>query len=77
MAKPQIARIDGPEAFAKAFPVSRETLDRLSTYAAMLKRWQKTINLVAPSTVNDIWHRHFAEFGANLGFAAPTCQSVA
>ena len=61
MAKSQIARIDGPEAFARAFPVSRETVDRLVTYAAMLKRWQKTVNLVAPSTLDDIWHRHFAD----------------
>ena len=61
MAKPQIARIDGPEAFLKAFAVSRETIDRLVTYEALLKRWQKTINLVAPSTLSDIWHRHFAD----------------
>ena len=61
MASPQIARINGPEAFLRAFPVSRETLDRLVTYAAMLKRWQKTINLVAPGTLNDVWHRHFAD----------------
>ena len=61
MAKPHTARIDGPEAFSRAFPVSRETLARLVTYEAMLKRWQKTINLIAPSTLPDIWHRHFAD----------------
>lgn len=54
-------RIDGPKAFQEAFAVSRETVARLETYAALLKRWQKTINLVAPSTVNDVWHRHFAD----------------
>lgn len=53
--------IRGPEDFQKAFGVSRETLARLETYAALLKRWQKTINLVAPSTVNDVWHRHLAD----------------
>ena len=31
--------------------VSRETLDRLELYAALLIKWQKTINLIAPSTV--------------------------
>ncbi len=61
MAKPYIARIDGPEAFSRAFLVSRETISRLVTYEAMLKRWQKTINLVAPSTLDDVWHRHFAD----------------
>lgn len=57
--------IDGPEAFAAQFadhfPVSRETKGRLITYEAMLRRWQKTINLVSPSTLNDIWHRHIAD----------------
>lgn len=53
--------IDTPQAFAARFPVSRETLGRLVTYEAMLTRWQKTINLVAPSTVNHVWHRHFTD----------------
>ncbi|MGL4396914.1 MAG: 16S rRNA (guanine(527)-N(7))-methyltransferase RsmG [Hyphomicrobium sp.] len=57
--------IDGPKAFVRAFetsfPVSRETLDRLAAYEDLLKRWQKTINLVAPSTLNEVWHRHFAD----------------
>lgn len=53
--------IDSPAAFAEAFSVSRETVSRLETYESLLKRWQKTINLVAPSTVNHVWHRHFAD----------------
>jgi 16S rRNA (guanine527-N7)-methyltransferase len=61
MAKPQSPRIDSPEAFSRAFLVSRETIGRLVTYEAALKRWQKTINLVAPSTLTEIWHRHFAD----------------
>jgi 16S rRNA (guanine527-N7)-methyltransferase len=48
-------------AFAAAFAVSRETLQRLETFADLLQRWQKTINLVAPSTLPDVWHRHFAD----------------
>jgi 16S rRNA (guanine527-N7)-methyltransferase len=56
-----IARIDTPESFQSAFGISRETLDRLTTYAQLLGRWQKTINLVAPSTLGDVWHRHFAD----------------
>ena len=61
MATQEIKHIDGHEAFGKALTVSRETLGRFETYAALLKRWQKTINLVAPSTLDDIWHRHFAD----------------
>src|SRR4029079_19817351 len=54
-------RIDNSESFQAAFGISRETLDRLATYASLLAHWQKTINLVAPSTIDDIWHRHFAD----------------
>lgn len=41
--------------------VSRETLDRLEIYAALLEKWNKSINLVAPSTIPDLWTRHFAD----------------
>ncbi len=41
--------------------VSRETLARLDTIAEQLTRWQKTINLVAPNTLPDLWHRHIAD----------------
>lgn len=54
-------KIDGPEAFRAAFSVSRETLDRLTLYEDLLKRWQKAVNLVAPTTLGEIWHRHFAD----------------
>lgn len=47
--------------FEEAFDVSRETLERLSTYEAVLRKWQKKINLIGPSTVGDIWWRHFAD----------------
>ena len=61
--------IRGPEDFAAAFGVSRETLDRLATYEQLLRQWQKTINLVAPSTLDAIWHRHFADSAQLLPLA--------
>ena len=70
-------QIDGPEAFQAAFGVSRETRDKLTIYEAVLRRWQKTINLVAPSTLDHVWHRHFADsaqlsplIAAGAGFLA-------
>lgn len=54
-------KIDTPDRFREAFEVSRETVEKLVAYEALLRRWQKTINLVAPSTLDDIWHRHFAD----------------
>jgi 16S rRNA (guanine527-N7)-methyltransferase len=47
------------EAFAAAAGVSRETLGRLETYLALLRHWQKAINLVGPATLADPWRRHF------------------
>lgn len=61
MAPRRLPEIDGPSAFQAKFGVSRETVEKLETYATLLKRWQKTINLVAASTVNTVWHRHFAD----------------
>ncbi len=50
-----------PEAFADAFDVPRGTLDRLARYADLLTEWQGRMNLVGPSTLDDIWGRHFAD----------------
>ncbi|WP_185984193.1 16S rRNA (guanine(527)-N(7))-methyltransferase RsmG [Aureimonas mangrovi] len=41
--------------------VSRETLERLDHYADRLRAWQKTTNLVAPSTLDALWSRHLEE----------------
>ena len=48
-----------PAAFAERCAVSRETLDRLECYAALLRRWQRAINLVGQATLGDPWRRHF------------------
>jgi len=45
----------------QGFPVSRETLDKLEVYEQLLQKWQKTINLVGDSTLDDIWERHFLD----------------
>ena len=38
--------------------VSRETGDRLEALVSTLERWQKAINLVSRSTLEDVWRRH-------------------
>jgi len=68
------AAIATPEDFARTFAVSRETLERLEAFAALLRQWQKTINLVAPSTLPDIWHRHFADSAQLLALAPPDAE---
>jgi 16S rRNA (guanine527-N7)-methyltransferase len=42
-------------------PVSRETADRLDRFVAALLRWQRQINLIAPSTEQNLWTRHVAD----------------
>ena len=41
--------------------VSRESGERLETYASLLLQWQARINLIGSSTREDIWTRHIAD----------------
>lgn len=50
-----------PEALLRGFNVSRESLGRLQAYVELLLSWQARINLVGPSTVDEIWRRHVAD----------------
>lgn len=56
----QISQSDKAEALALT-PVSRETEARLDRYAELLVTWQAKTNLVAPSTLPQIWTRHIAD----------------
>ncbi len=49
--------------------VSRETERRFALYADLLTRWQRVKNLVAPSTLPEIWTRHIADSAQILEFA--------
>ena len=42
-------------------PVSREIAARLDRFAALLIDWQQRMNLIAPSTIPQIWTRHIAD----------------
>lgn len=42
-------------------PVSRETESRLDRYVDLLVAWQAKTNLIAPSTLPQIWTRHVAD----------------
>jgi 16S rRNA (guanine527-N7)-methyltransferase len=49
------------EAFRQEADVSRETLARLERYLELLGKWTQAINLVAKSTLEDPWRRHFLD----------------
>jgi 16S rRNA (guanine527-N7)-methyltransferase len=55
-------RLDNDRADAlRLVPVSRETTDRLDRFVVLLLEWQARINLIAPSTIREIWTRHIAD----------------
>lgn len=47
--------------FQAATGVSDPAMERLTTYGALLVKWQAKINLVGPDTVGDLWHRHMLD----------------
>jgi 16S rRNA (guanine527-N7)-methyltransferase len=49
------------EEFGAQLHVSRETLERLTVYLELLRRWQPAINLVGAATLADPWRRHFLD----------------
>jgi 16S rRNA (guanine527-N7)-methyltransferase len=42
-------------------PVSRETEERLDRFVDLLLEWQAKTNLVAPSTLPNLWTRHISD----------------
>jgi len=49
------------QAVYKFGDVSRETFERLQVYVDLVLKWQPAQNLIAPSTIPDIWTRHVAD----------------
>ncbi len=84
--KSHVVKGDDPEILSQFMSVSRETLDRLKIYVDLVLRWQPAQNLIAPSTIPEIWRRHVADslqphmclpeakrwldFGSGAGFPA-------
>ena len=54
-------RASGREAVLERFGVSRESAAKLDLYVSLLLTWQARINLIGPSTQDDIWNRHIAD----------------
>jgi 16S rRNA (guanine527-N7)-methyltransferase len=61
--------MDGPATLQAARSVSRETLDRLEIYADLLRRWNSTINLVSPASLDYLWSRHILDSAQILDLA--------
>lgn len=51
-----------PEAVYQALPgLDPAARPKLDTYVDLLKKWQKSINLVGPKTLEDPWRRHILD----------------
>lgn len=66
-----------PEEFRNLTGVSRETLERLEIYVALLRRWQRAINLVAESSLADPWRRHVLDSAQLLRLLSPPRPHIA
>ena len=56
-----MTRLEGPALLKQVKNVSRETEERLTVFHDLLVQWQARINLIAPSTIQQIWSRHIID----------------
>lgn len=57
--------------------VSRGTFDDLSELVGLLKKWNRTINLVSPSTLPDAWTRHIIDSAQLYPLLVDSAKEVA
>ncbi len=43
------------------YNVSRETIEKLKKYESLVKEWNMKFNLIAKSSVDDLWNRHIID----------------
>ena len=54
-----------------------EATERLSTFAALLRQWNRRINLVAPADIDDLWRRHILDSAQLAELIPPAPDSFA
>ena len=57
--------------------VSRESMERLEILVGVLLAWQARINLIAPSTVEDVWMRHVVDSAQLLPLIHKNTSAIA
>ena len=67
----------GPSELGSDLGVSRETLDQLRWYDALLIDRAKQMNLIGPGTVEDRWRRHYLDSAQLYPLFPPDAQRVA
>jgi 16S rRNA (guanine527-N7)-methyltransferase len=64
------------EEFAACAGVSRETMERLKLYAAMLEDWNTRQNLVSEASLQTMWRRHFWDSAQLAKFIPKEAKSL-
>ncbi len=67
----------GPEDFAAACGVSRETLARLKAYVGLLTDWNARHNLVSARSLDDVWRRHVWDSAQLAAYVPAQTKTVA
>lgn len=65
-----------PLDFARELGVARETVSRLSTYVDLLCKRNEQLNLVAESTLSQVWRRHILDSAQLLDLIPPTARTI-
>lgn len=65
--------VDGLDAVRAILPLDAAMEARFIAYVGLVRKWQPVKNLVAPSTLADIWRRHVAD-GAQALAALPEAK---
>ena len=64
------------EEFCTEFNVSCETRVRLETFATLLQKWSRAINLLGPTETEYLWERHIADSGQIIEWFRPDIERV-
>src|SRR6201986_426181 len=75
-APPEVASF-GPNEFAQAAGVSRETLARLKAYVGLLADWNARHNLVSARSLDDVWRRHIWDSAQLASLVPPSARTLA
>ena len=60
----------------KLLNVSRETLCQFEAYLTLLEKWQRRINLIANSSMADVWRRHILDSAQLFRFCPPNTKKI-
>jgi 16S rRNA (guanine527-N7)-methyltransferase len=56
-----MAKLSAREAHPLLAELPQNMLERLEIYARLLAKWQRAVNLIGPSALDELWVRHFAD----------------